>query len=270
MQRTGAGRGSADLDGLGRVRTAREVEPVAEAGGVVEEPGNRRGNKSGAGQPEIRRAAQAAALQQCEADAGPGEQGDDPAVIARIDGGDESGGYEELQLGRLDWVFVKAKTPLHKPDHDPDDFAEEERLGHGRGLEVEQIGIEREECERERGGRGVEPVARQAIDAGAGGEVGQGRGNDAGEAAGPPRVILHKGHEQNVRQWEPHRAELAETRGARVEDAARDVKVRDGVAVVEHGRVIPAPDDGGKRGCHGEGEDQRAFGVRDAAVSQGA
>ncbi len=58
--------------------------------------------------------------------------------------------------------------------------------------------------------------------------------------------------------------------GARVEDAARNVEMGDGVAVVEHRAVIPAPDDGGERGRHGEGEDGPAFGIGDAAISQGA
>ena len=92
-----------------------------------------------------------------EADAGPGEEGDDPAVVAGEDGGDERGGDEELwqavaglRLGSA----VEGGAPFDQPDRDPDHFAEEERLGHGRGLEVEQIGIEGEEGERERGGRG--------------------------------------------------------------------------------------------------------------------
>ena len=167
-------------------------------------------------------------------------------------------------------LVVKCGAPLDHPDHNPDDLAEEERLGHGRGLQVKQIGIEGEEDERERGGRGVEPVPRQAIDAGAGGDVGGRRGNDAGKTVGPPGVVLHEGNEENVRQRQPHGAEFGKAGGARVEDAARDVKMGDGIAVVEHRGVIPAPNDGGERGCHGEGQDRPAFGVGDAAISQGA
>ena len=44
-----------------------------------------------------------------------------------------------------------------------------------------------------------------------------------------------------------HTEPSSEKRGsARIEDAARDVQMGDGVAVVEHRAVTPAPDDGGR------------------------
>jgi hypothetical protein len=59
---------------------------------------------------------------------------------------------------------VEAQAEFDHPECKPDHFAEEEGLGHGGGLEVEQIGIEGKEGERDDGGRGREPKAGEAID----------------------------------------------------------------------------------------------------------
>ena len=58
-----------------------------------------------------------------------------------------------------------------QPNHDPDEFAEKQRLGHGRGLQIKEVWIESKENERECGRRAIKPVAREAVNAGAGGEV---------------------------------------------------------------------------------------------------
>ena len=46
---------------------------------------------------------------------------------------------------------------------------------------------------------------------------------------------------QDVRQREPHRADLLGSGSARIEDAARDVEMRLGVAVIQRVTAIEAP-----------------------------
>jgi hypothetical protein len=50
-----------------------------------------------------------------------------------------------------------------------------------------------------------------------------------------------------VRQRKPDRAKLREAGDTTVEDAASDVEVSDGVAVVEQRVGVPAPGDGQER-----------------------
>ena len=66
------------------------------------------------------------------------------------------------------------------------------------------------------------------------GEIGQRRWNHAGNSVGPPTVDLHKGNHRDVRQRQPHRAQLREPRPVAIEDAARNVQMGNGVAIVEH------------------------------------
>ena len=54
--------------------------------------------------------------------------------------------------------------------------------------------------------------------------VGQGRGNHAGDAIGPPAVDGDERNHQQMRQRQPHRAELLEPGMVRIEDATRDVQ----------------------------------------------
>ena len=146
-----------------------------------------------------------------------------------------------------------AIAPFDEPDDGPDHLAQEQRLGHGRGLQVEQVGIGGEEGEREGGGGGWKPVARKTVDAGTGGEKSERRGDHAGDAVGPPAIDGDKGNQQQVRKRQPHGAELREAGAVRIEDAAGDVQVGDGVAVVEHGAVLPTPENRG----HGQRERRR-------------
>jgi hypothetical protein len=71
-------------------------------------------------------------------------------------------------------------------------------------LQVKEIGVEGEEDERESGGRRVEPVPRQTMNAGAGSDVRKRRWNDGGKAGSPPPIVLHEGQKKDVRQWQPH------------------------------------------------------------------
>ena len=67
---------------------------------------------------------------------------------------------------------------------------------------------------------------------------------------------------QNVRQRQPHRAQLREARLVRIEDAARDVQMGDRIAIVEHRAVSPAPHDCRYRGCRAEGQHRQRFPAR--------
>ena len=70
-------------------------------------------------------------------------------------------------------------------------------------------------------------------------------------------------------QREPDGAELRKAGAMRVKDAAGDVEVCDGVAVIEKGRVGPAPCSRGEREREGCDENGSPLGAADGAVSQG-
>jgi hypothetical protein len=165
---------------------------------------------------------------------------------------------------------VEGGAPLDDPDDDPYDFAKKERLRHGRGLQVKQIGIESEERERESGGGDGNEVASEPIETGARSDPGKCGGNDAGKSGGPPIEVLNERDEEDVRQRQPHRTELRETGSTRIEDAASDMQVGDRVAVVEHCCVTPAPNNGDRRDRRAEGQDGPTFCVGDVVLSQGA
>ena len=128
--------------------------------------------------PARRRASAAAAAGEGDAHGGPGDERHDPAVVAREDGGDEREGDAGIGGGVACAASAfKAGAPLDQPDGNPDHLADKERLGHGRGLQIEQVGIEREEGQRQRRGGGRQPVAGEAIDARASGQISQSRGD---------------------------------------------------------------------------------------------
>ena len=130
-------------------------------------------------------------------------------------------------------------------------------LAHGGGLHVEQAGIEREEERGDDGSGGAEPVAREAPEAGDAEDVADHGGDGAGDAVLPPGHAGDEGHHEQVREREPDGADLADAGVERVEDAAGDVQVRDGVSVEqEHvaGKAIGEGEDGEQRGDHA-GED---------------
>ena len=96
------------------------------------------------------------AAEEKQADAGPGEEGHDPAVVAGEDGGDEDERDFYISLGgesgrwrgcRVSGVGCggEAIAEFDHEEGEPDHLAEEEGLGHGGGLEVEQVGIEGKE-----------------------------------------------------------------------------------------------------------------------------
>jgi hypothetical protein len=75
-----------------------------------------------------------------------------------------------------------------------------------------------------------------------------------------------------VRQRQPHRAELREARLWRIEDAARNVQMGHGIAVVQQCTVAPAPNDGGQRPQprrRPRPPPSRAMRARDCFFSQG-
>ncbi len=91
-------------------------------------------------------------------------------------------------------------------------------------------------------------MARETIDSGAPGNIRQCRRNHPRDTVGPPRVYRNKGDHQQMGQRKPDRAELRQAGPMRIEDAPRNVEVRDGIAVIEHRAVAPAPE-ARKRRC---------------------
>ena len=87
----GAGGGGAGVDGFGGVGAAHEVEPVAILAGVPGEPEGGRGDQHGGKEDEGAAGAGvagASAKHGAQSDE-PDDAGEDPAVVAGVDGGDE-------------------------------------------------------------------------------------------------------------------------------------------------------------------------------------
>ena len=97
----------------------------------------------------------------------------------------------------MDWIQCRL-TPFDDPYRGPDDFAKKQRLGHGRRLEVEQVGIGGEEGEGERRSGGWEPMARQPVDARTGGQIRKRRGDHARDSVGPPAIDGNKRNQQEM------------------------------------------------------------------------
>ena len=144
---------------------------------------------------------------------------------------------------------------------DPDEQREEERLCHGRGGEVEQVGVEAEERRCDDGPGGRKDATAQAIEAHDTGDVAdQGRPR-AGHAVLPPLHIADERKHEQVRQRQPDSAQLHEAGVAGVENAAGDAEVSDGIAVEEHVAVGSADGqrhESGHDGEHADGKGLRA------------
>jgi len=95
-----------------------------------------------------------------DAHGGPCEEGHDPAVVTGEDRGDDTAAmrvWRRLVFAESWSMPVRHRLARACPDH----FAEEERLGHGRGLEVKQIGIGGVEGEVSAAGRWEPGAARR-------------------------------------------------------------------------------------------------------------
>ena len=203
-----------------------------------------------------------AAAQQRDADRRPGEQSHDPAVVAREDRGNQHQRDAATAGGRLALrgIGVEAGAPLHQPDRNPDHLAEKQRLGHGRGLQIEQIGIQREEGQRQRPQR---PEAASGAPAGRSQRRLQDR---PAPTESRPRsrwptscrpatngIISRCGSGSHT---EPS---CVKPRLVRIEDPPRNVQMRNGVAVVEHRAVPPAPRNGRERSHRAAGQHGQAI-----------
>ena len=193
----------AQLDGCGGIRSAHEIEPIAEHDRVVNAPHNGGGYDKDACQPECA-GPQLAASKQDHADAHPAQQRHHPTVIARKDRSYKHCRDSEQQTSASALIafrcilWVDARPPLHQPDRYPDHLAQKQRLGHGRALQVEKIGIGREKGECQGRGRWLQPAARQAVDADAAGKVSKGRRNHSRNSIGPPRIHRDEGNHQQM------------------------------------------------------------------------
>ncbi len=154
------------------------------------------------------------------------------AVVAGVDGGDEdeAAGHDGAAREALISSTEGAKEG-DEEERGPDHLAEKQGLAHRGGLHVEQARIEREEERRDDGSRGTHPVARQTPEASDAKDVAGHGGDGAGDAVLPPGHAGGEGHHEQVRKRQPHRADLANAGVQRVEDAAGDMQVRDGVSV---------------------------------------
>lgn len=81
------------------------------------------------------------------------------------------------------------------------------------------------------------------------------RRDGAGDAAAPPRIDAHEGQHEPVGQREPHGADLVVTGSAGIDDAAGDIQVRFGIAIVEQRAAVEEKRHGA--GAH-EGEREAA------------
>ena len=132
----GGCRGGAEFDSFGGVGAALEFEPVAEGDGVVEEPACR-----GEGQDRGRRGGsacskQAVAAVEAEGHGDPGEAGEDPAIVAGVDGGYQDGDGGPLEPGGVGSVrgveagglietgrLIEGLAPVDQEEDGPDEFA---------------------------------------------------------------------------------------------------------------------------------------------------
>ncbi len=178
-----------------------------------------------------------------------GKGNEEPSFVSRQRpgaGGDARAGHRPPPLGLAE---------PHAEIRERHQRREEDRFGHGRRLQVKKVGIQREKrgggygggrgCERPPHGRKQERACRHKT---------RRRGDGAGNAASPPLVGTDEGQHQQVRKRQPRGADLVVSRSLRIENAARDVEVRFGVAVVEQpAAAIEEPDRRGAPG--GQSED---------------
>ena len=233
------GGGGSQLDGERRVRAAHEVQPVAEDDCVIGHPACGSEQQDNRSKDEIC-AKETATAVEADGHGEPDEEGEYPAVVARIDCRSQHGDDGPEQVLRAAFVGIERRVPFDDEEDGPDELAEEERLGHRRGLHVKQIGVGGEECKREAGGSWREPFARQLIEAETGEQVASRAGNDRSEAAAPPGVDQQKRNQQQVRQRQPDGAELRDAGSVRIEETPRDVDVRFGVSIEQEGRMAPS------------------------------
>ncbi len=151
-----------------------------------------------------------------DADRSPCDKGQNPAVITREDRRDENHRDEAEQSRGTSWIVFQGFAPLHQPQREPDHLAEEKRFGHCRSLQIEQVWVEREKCERYDCRRGAQPMASESIYSCASGKIGQCRWDQSGDSIGPPCVNRNKGKHQQMRQRKPDRAKLRKSRAMRI------------------------------------------------------
>ena len=196
-----SGPGGARLNCFGGVGAAHEVEPVSELALAVAHPEQRRdGQHHGEedeGPADFRLPHVAAAQRGNERD-DPGEEGEDPAVVAGEDGGDQHEPAEsELTDGAVDVVAVERAQIFDQEDDGPDHLHQAKRLVERGGLRVEQAGVQREEKQRDERGPGLEPESREPVNSRRAEHVRADGWKRPGEARLPPTQLPHKGQHQH-------------------------------------------------------------------------
>src|SRR5262249_37528137 len=174
--------------------------------------------------------------------------GKKPSVIAsQASCGDAETAFHQRGAGGrhflAEGVSVVAKE-ICEVDDGPEEEREVKRLGHSGGLHVEEVGIQSEDGYGGPGGearcrvgelRITGEVAGKAEDGDHGKSIGHHRWKRSSDTGLPKCAIDDEGHGEEMRKREPDCAELERAGRTRIEDAAGDVYVGDGVAVEEEG-----------------------------------
>ena len=162
--------------------------------------------------------------------------GDRPRFVARQARGDDGPAGNRARGWRVGF------RPLDQPHDHHRRECEEQRLGHGRALEVEHVGIEGEQGRgQDRAGArsGQRPHDRRQ--AGDGDRERHDRDSDRKRAGAVEPVDLDRNCVDDVRQRQPHRADLLPARRDAVEDAPGHHEVGLGVVVAEREPCTPIP-----------------------------
>src|SRR5207302_6148193 len=151
------------------------------------------------------------------------------------------GGFD-LKIRRSDRLH-----PLITENNRPDKQAEVQRLGHGRGLEINQIGVStvdqggqprRQSTTERRLGLKTQCPAKQAKDSHGSDHIGRQGRNGPTHSAAPERDKEQKWNHEQVRERQPCRSQLQQAGSARIEHPACDVDVCYGIAVKQNASVI--------------------------------
>ncbi len=139
----------------------------------------------------------------------------------------------------------------------PEKEGQEDRLVHGRGLQVKQVGIQRIDGSGKVGGDLSGANVDQAKHGQRAQDIGDHARNGAGNSAAPQGIVPHERQHGDVLQRQPHRSQLPIRLDwvAIVDDATRDVDVGHGIAVKQQLLVrVVIEECGNRKGAEQQGE----------------
>jgi hypothetical protein len=251
-----AGYRSLALDGASRIWPVCELKTVPVDNPVIGKPQERHGHgqcrKTQGGGPSHRAPSRDRQDQACK------HAGKEPAVVACQAGTRQARAALPQRPSRLRFSALllsggKEFTDVHNR---PDEPRQVQRLGHGRGLQIEQVRIQAVDARRQPGGspqarvrapQGFEPATHQAEDPDHPQHVGDHRGNGTARARLPRPARGQERHHQQMRQGQPNRPQLQEARSPRVEDTPRNVDMGDGIAIEQDVAAAKIQEEGDDR-----------------------